>query len=348
MFFYNKTPKFFSYRIFISLLLVFTLFTGFILTTFEFSEPVVIPQIKAAHYSAAYFKDKVYIFYKQKDKDYMRMSSFNGEKWTSPVRVVEKELDFKPSAVEYSGVLHLVYKGKGTYKLYHTTFNGEFWTDPKEIPENLASSEPTLCVFDNKLFMVHTGPGDGFKNKLFYSYYDGSNWTKDSKLTDVLCYGPAGLAKHKEALYAAIVSKDKKTTMYSKYEKDKGWTIPSEIPGAREIIRPSFIDYGQKLYLFFYSNRNNRVNYMYYEDGNWSRQYHAGGILTSYPPAIVEKPGLPGQLHLFTAKGSEVRHSQTINNQEGLKPIGGKFKIQLKKATPETEEDFKVDNIEPN
>ena len=336
----------FLFKAFFALVFIGSTAAGYLIFNPEFSEPVTIPQIKAAHYSAAYFKDKVYVFYKEKDKEYMRMSSFDGERWTSPIRVVEKKLDFKPSAVEYKGALHLVYKGKGTYKIYHTIFNGEFWTEPKEVQDHLASSEPAICVYDNKLFMVHTGPGDGFKNKLFYSYYDGSNWTKDSKLTDVECYGPAGLAKHKESLYAAIVSKDKKSIMYSKYEKGKDWTIPSEIPGAREIIRPSFISYGQKLYLFFFSSRNNRVNYMFYEDGNWSRQYHAGGILTSYPPAVVEKPGLPGQLHLFSSKGSEVRHSLTINNQTSQGLIDKKLKIQFKKATPEAEEGFKVKDSE--
>lgn len=346
MFTNNTIRSFFSLKIFFFSLLVLILSLGLIADYLEFSEPIIIEQVKAAHYSAAYYKDKVYVFYKQKDKEYMRMSSYDGEKWTSPVRVVEKKLDFRPSAVEYNGLLHLVYKGKETYKLYHTTYNGEFWTEPKEIKELLATSEPSICVYDNKLYMVHNGPGDSFKNMLFYSYYDGSAWTKDTKLTDILCYGPAGLAKHKDALYTVMVSKDKKSMMYSKYEKGKDWTIPAEIPGARGGIRPSFISYDQKLYLFYHSDRNNLVNYLFYDDGNWTGPYHTSDIRTSYPPAIVQKPGLPGQLHLFTSKGSEIRHSQTFNNQGGIKPINGKLKIQLKKATPEKEEEFRVDDVE--
>jgi hypothetical protein len=86
---------------------------------------------------------------------------------------------------------------------------------------------------------------------------------------------------------------------------------------------------------------------LFYEDGNWTGPYHTSDIRTSYPPAIVEKPGLPGQLHLFTSKGSEVRHSQTFKSEDGLKPIDGKIKLQIKKATPEEEKDFKVDDVEP-
>lgn len=347
MFTNNTTRSFFSIKVLFFSLLISILSLGLLADYLEFSEPVVIEQVKAAHFTAAYYKDKVYVFYKQKDKEFMRMSTYDGEKWSSPVRVVEKKLDFRPSAVEYNGLLHLVYKGRKTNKLYHTTYNGEFWTEPKEIKDLLASSEPAICVYDNKLYMVHTGPGDGFKNILFYSYYDGKSWTKDTKLTNILCYGPVGLAKHKDALYAAIVFKDKESMMYSKLEKGKDWTLPAEIPGAKGGIRPSLISYDQKLYLFYYSTRNNLVNYLYYENGNWTGPYHTSDIRTSYAPAIVEKPGFPGQLYLFTSKGSDVRHSQTFKESEGFKPVNGKIKLQLKKAKPEEENDFKVEDVEP-
>lgn len=107
------------------------------------------------------------------------------------------------------------FRGNGHYRLFmqastpgsirvrHTTTTDlSTWTAGTALPTANSLAAPALAVYDNKLYCVLRG-GHGQPN-LFYSYYDGNNWSSDTALGAAFTSETApALAAYKGKLYCA-------------------------------------------------------------------------------------------------------------------------------------------------
>ena len=120
------------------------------------------------------------------DKSTMIHSIYDGEKWSDPVNIEQRNLDYTgPALAVFKGKLHMVFVdpiNEFNY-LEHMTYDGEKWSDPVRIPDQQSDNGPALAVFKGKLHMVYHSNSYA-SNTLFHSIYDGEKWSERLKVPD--------------------------------------------------------------------------------------------------------------------------------------------------------------------
>lgn len=109
-----------------------------------------------------------------------------------------------PALAVYNNKLYCIREGRGNSgQLYWATFDGTKWSEDKILPNKNSpygtSGRPGLAVFDNKLFCINEGRGDS--GELYWSAFDGTNWSGDNLLPCSGTSGPPALAVYNNKLY---------------------------------------------------------------------------------------------------------------------------------------------------
>jgi hypothetical protein len=98
-------------------------------------------------------------------------STFDGQAWTSNVKI-DGQLSRRPVALAaYNGQLHMVHSGNDSNDLWHSTFDRQGWNRNVKIEGQLSRRSPALAAHGGLLHMVHSGDDS---NSLWHSTYNGT------------------------------------------------------------------------------------------------------------------------------------------------------------------------------
>ncbi len=293
--------------------------------------PVKVEGMSASRLSAVWFKNQLHIVHGGKDGDTIWHASWDGKQWMIN-RVSNLSGKGAPALAVYQNKLHMVYKGKNN-ALWHATSEGKNWIPKGKIPGQKSHYSPSLVLYPydirtaqprENLWMWHSGGSKDTKRDSWYSFFDGSAWSKDQKII-----GPSentmSLCMHKNRLYRAIVYAKGINILY--YGKEQGWVPMETIPKKVETTTPvSLVSDGDNLYIFYRRSRleagkEEPIYASAFSGRKWEDPLPVKNFTTSDSPVVVAVPGQKGQFYLLYTRNKDIYFTSTQDLKMQFKPL---------------------------
>ena len=150
------------------------------------------------------FNGKLFMVHTGGSSHEIWISKFDGNSWTKNT-VIKGQLSQSPvKLAAFQNKIHMVHLGDSSNDIWWSVFDpvpppdgtpddGSWWSNTR-IRCQLSESVPALAVHNGLLHMVHQGDGS---NSMWWSVYDGDEWTHDmtipgqeSQMTAALCETP--------------------------------------------------------------------------------------------------------------------------------------------------------------
>jgi hypothetical protein len=146
--------------------------------------------------SAVVYNGLLYVFHQGfGDDQQLWYTVFDGTNWSEDTLIQNVNMSGSPAAVAWAGGITVFHQGPGDGQLWYT-FSGDgiTWSGGDALVENLGMSEsPSAVVYNGLLYVFHQGFGDN--GELWYSVFDGTNWSEDALIQNVNMSGsPSAVA----------------------------------------------------------------------------------------------------------------------------------------------------------
>lgn len=237
--------------------------------------------------------------------------------WGPDQQVPNLSTSNAPALGAYKGTVHMITTGYGANKaLYHQTWNGSSWSNAVAIPGQLSKNRPGLATFgtskgDQKLHMVHQGETS---DDLYWSTFDGSSWTPNSKLP-MNSYHPPALASYGGKLHMLLDPLDTSTGDSFLHESTfdgANWSSPVKVLtpsgyGMGSAGHALAVHNGVPVLVYKLSVGQSNYNTLYmstYTNGSWSNPVKIQGQLSKSTPALASFGGYLHMTHLGDSSNS--------------------------------------------
>jgi BNR repeat-like domain len=212
--------------------------------------------------------------------------------------------------------------------LQNETSDIDEWSADKLLPNVGTSGSPALAAFKGKLYCVHEGKGeDGW---LWYTTFDGKDWSKDIYLPNnekkVGTSGPhkrqgsrtfrgphAALAAFKDKLYCIHEGQNKDGKLWYITFDGQNWSSDQPLPNNVGTSGPPGLAVFQgKLYCIHEEPaEQGKLRYTTFDGEKWSEDKDLRDIKTSGPPSLAEFNGKLYCFHQGAGENGELRYTIT-------------------------------------
>ena len=148
------------------------------------------------------------------------------------------------------------------------------------------SIQQGLCGFNSLLYAVWKGViGD---DGLWFSSFDGTNWSAQQKIPGVASSVGPSLAVFEGKLYAAWKGAGNDQSLWYAWFDGTNWSAQQQIPRVASSIGPSLAVFGGQLYAAWkgwYDDQS--LWYVSFDGTNWSAQQPIPGVSSSIGPSLA-------------------------------------------------------------
>ena len=188
------------------------------------------------------------------DEDRIYQSSFDGTSWTDWSRT-GRGTGGGTSCVPFAGYAYMVYNGVKGEGIWYSKFDGASFPNPEEVKGIVGSpSPPAVSVLPAKdgkgETLVLTWRGKDGDESLWYSTFDGSNWSEHHPIPGASsAFGPALTSFHDHIYAAWRGGGEDQRIWYSRFD-GTSWedAVPSIFTSA---LNPALVAFQAHLYLGF-------------------------------------------------------------------------------------------------
>ncbi|MBI5894884.1 MAG: hypothetical protein HZB24_02330 [Desulfobacterales bacterium] len=296
-----------------------------------FGTPVKVEGMAADRLSAVWYKDQLHVVHGGKNSDAIWHARWDGRQWSTNL-VSNLPGRGTPALAVFQGKLHMVYKGDND-TLWHATSEGRNWTSRGRIADQKSQYNPSMAVYPfgnpftgqagEMLWMWHGGGSKDTKRDVWFSFFDGSSWNDDVKMTGV-SENTLGLCMHDRYLYRSSVYASGVNIM--EFVGNSGWRPMETVPqGAKSTTPVSLVTDGDRLYTFYRHSRSEAgteapIHASVYTDRKWETPFPVQNFVSSDSPVAVAVPGKKAQIYLLFTRNKEIYFTSTLTLQPSLKP----------------------------
>jgi hypothetical protein len=202
--------------------------------------------------------------------------------------VPDVSLFYFPAITVFNDTLYVAFQSAdSSNELYYVTYDGDNWSSPQVVPGVLTDYSPAMAVWEpigeNKLYLAHSGSKrTSTSNTLWYTTFDGTNWTTDTQVPNVAIVNSPGMTFYNKKLFVAFQGLNN-TLVYRTFDGTQ-WSGDKGIPGASMNGSPSMAVWTDQVFIA-YSNSDDPDN-----NGQIFQTKDPGGGGDWWPPY----PVLPG------------------------------------------------------
>jgi len=243
------------------------------------------------------------------DSGQLLWSYYDGANWSADAQIQNLGMTGSPSAVPWLGgiaVFHQGYAASGqlwyTYSSDGQQWGGDTpWGQPNFPVQDLGMSEsPSAIVYNGLLYVFHQGYGDN--GQLWYTYYDGANWSPDTPIQGVGMSGSPSAVLWQGGICVLHQGQNDNGQLWYTYSPDgthwggdTPWGYPFPVQNLGMSESPSAVVYNGLLYVFHQGYADNeQLWYTYYDGANWSPDtpLTPGVLMTGSPSAVLWQGGI--------------------------------------------------------
>jgi hypothetical protein len=180
----------------------------------------------------------------------------------------------------------------------------------KRIPGHESKEGPALVSFNGKVYMVHVG---NTSNDLWYSSYNGNQWTSDSRIPNQESKATPALAVHNGTLYMVHLGATSNDLWYSSFNGNS-WTPNVKIPGQQSKTTPALASYGDKLHMVHLGNSSNDLWHSTFNGNSWSANARVPNQQSKSAPSLVAYGDKLHMVHLGNSS-NDIWHSDYDGNR---------------------------------
>jgi len=224
----------------------------------------------------ASFKSDIYVAFSDSNRKLAVRSSA-----TSVGNVPDVSLFYFPAMTVFNDMLYVAFQsGDYTNLLYYMTYDGANWSQPQVVPGVITDYSPAMAVWDpkgeNKLYLAHSGSErTGTSHTLWYTTFDGENWTTDTQVLDVSMKTSPTMAFDNGLLYVAFQRLDGALTWRT--FNGRVWSGDRGIPGVSMSGVPSMVAWSDGLSLAYRNTNEPDKNGQFCQTDNegdgWTQPY---------------------------------------------------------------------------
>ncbi len=176
------------------------------------------------------------------------------------------------------------------------------WTNDCLVPNSHdaigLSGSPAAAVFQGKIYLFHEGRNND--GRIWYSTFDGSNWSQDRALAGGTYYGirnSPSVAVFNNRLYVVYHDHNDRLQVGG-FDSSGNWFNINNVPAYLVSYSPSVAVFQNRLYIAYQGGGSNSGNLMYTStDGNsWAPEARVGSVSMLGAPALVV---YQNRLHFF-------------------------------------------------
>lgn len=237
-----------------------------------------------------------------------------------------------PGMAAFEGKLYVAHQSSGDdHKIYYSTYDGTNWKPETVVPNVYLNWAPAMAVFQAKqdarakLYLAHQGSDStGATYSLWYTTFDGTNWSPDINIPHVLMNASPALAVYEGTLYLAhqgsVATGTAGTLWYTTFDGTT-WSGDINIPNVSMTGSPSMAVFNGKLYLAYQNPGYNPdtegpIWGVTYDGKNWSPPFEIA------PWGLTPYAGTSPSL-LTTADNSLLLLSSDPNGQPTVYTVYG-------------------------
>ena len=230
--------------------------------------------------SAVVYNGLLYVFHQGANNDgQLWYSYYDGRNWSGETQVHNLGMSGSPSAVLWAGGITVFHQGANNNGQLWYTFSpdGKSWgttqTDT-QYPGSLGmSGSPSAVVYNGLLYVFHQGGHDN--GQLWYSYYDGTNWSADTQVHNLGMSGSPSAV-----LWAGGITvfhqgfHDNGELWYTFSPDGKSWgttQTDAQYPGSLGMSgSPTAVVYNGVLFIFHQGGHDSgELSYTAFDGTNW-------------------------------------------------------------------------------
>ncbi|MEV6044110.1 hypothetical protein [Streptomyces xanthochromogenes] len=188
-----------------------------------------------------------------------------------------------PALAEFRGKLYCVHRGDQDDKLWWTVYDparNNGWSADTALTGHFSADGPALAVYNDRLYCVHRGTGND--RNLWWTRFDGTNWSRDTRMNGASSRGPA-LATHDGMLYCAYKGATNDEMWWTRFN-GTSWSADQSFGAHRTAASPALASYNGHLWCVHRGGGNN-------EDLWWTRFTGTTWAANPQLPAHKSKEG---------------------------------------------------------
>lgn len=158
----------------------------------------------------------------------------------------------------------------------------------------LSKATPALAEFGGRLHMVHLGDSS---NDIWWSTYDGTNWTENRKIPDQKSKATPALAAFGNRLHMVHLGDSSNNIWWSWFEGDS-WFPNLKIPNQQSKAAPALAAFGGRLHMVHLGDSSNEIWYSTSDGTNWRPNVRIPRQKSKATPALAAFAGRLYLVHL--------------------------------------------------
>ncbi len=218
--------------------------------------------------------------------NYTKLIGPSGMTWDTVRNVPGGGTSTGPSVAFFRNAVHMVWKGiEGDFGIYHTVFAGGLPQPPKGVPGVGTRTRPAVAVYRDRLCMAWRGIDD---QDIWFSRYDGSNWTPQARVPGVGTSASPALAVVDDRLVMVWKGTGTHEDVWFSTFDGSSWRPQAPVPNVGTNSGVSLASGPDRIFMAWRGVEGDPSLYLTtYARGQWSAQRNYFGTGSSGVPAIA-------------------------------------------------------------
>ena len=141
------------------------------------------------------------------------------------------------------------------------------WRDDRIIPDQKARITPSIAAHDGLLHMVHLGDSS---NDIWYSTFDGDNWTEDVRIANEKSWVGPTLAGFEGGRLHMVHLGDGTHDIWHNRRDQNGWADDVMVPDQKSSAAPSICEFDQRVHMVHLGSGTHDIWHTSFDGTSWS------------------------------------------------------------------------------